>query len=210
MVTGIDEKIRKKIVRILQQRDIKQKELAGMIGVMPQNLNAYMTGKRGFGKKNVLRIAQALDIPAEKFYTGNVISKAKIKRAKDIPLLSWQKLVDCEHVVDVFRTDYADGRISYDSENETVFAVKVEGNSMSPEFKDGNIVIVSPLEKPSTGDFVIVRYAGNTLFRKIKFYDDTIVLKAVNVEYDDIAISSDDKHALSVLGKIEAKLVLYQ
>ncbi|MBF0565160.1 MAG: helix-turn-helix transcriptional regulator [Nitrospirae bacterium] len=67
MNASIDERVRSKITRISEQQGIKQREVAGTIRIMPQNLNAYMAGKRGVGKKNIARIAGAQGISEDAF-----------------------------------------------------------------------------------------------------------------------------------------------
>jgi len=37
------------------------------------------------------------------------------------------------------------------------FALRIVGNSMEPEFKEGDIVIIDPDVKPSPGDYVVAR-----------------------------------------------------
>ena len=45
------------------------------------------------------------------------------------------------------------------------YALQVTGDSMAPEFWDGCVIIVEPGGAVRNGSFVIVDYAGDTLFR---------------------------------------------
>ncbi|MBF0319060.1 MAG: helix-turn-helix domain-containing protein [Nitrospirae bacterium] len=209
MNTTIDERVRNKIVRILQQRGIKQKELASMIGVMPQNLNAYMTGKRGFGKKNICRIAKALDIPEEDFYSDSNVSRTKIKKAKRVPLISWVKAGLWHEAVDIFQPGYADQWLAYDTKDEYSFCLTVEGNSMEPEFKAGDIVVVSPSLAAVSGNYVVAKFGDDVTLKKLKILEDSVLLKPLNPDYDDIVISGRDRKNLRIVGKVIAKYVEY-
>lgn len=44
------------------------------------------------------------------------------------------------------------------------FALRVIGDNMLPEFKDGHIIIVDPAYPPCNGAFVVVNYQGEYLF----------------------------------------------
>ncbi|MBF0517699.1 MAG: helix-turn-helix domain-containing protein [Nitrospirae bacterium] len=209
MNTAIDERVRNKIIRILQQRGIKQKELAQMIGVMPQNLNAYMTGKRGFGKKNISRIAKALGIPEEDFYSDNTTSHSKLKKARKVPVISWVKAGLWHEAVDIFQPGYADHWLAYDTKDEHSFALRVEGSSMEPEFKAGEFVVVSPSLATVSGDYVVAKFGDEVTLKKLKILDDSVLLKPLNPESDDIIISGRDRKNLRIVGKIIAKYVEY-
>jgi SOS-response transcriptional repressor LexA len=209
MNTAIDERVRNKIIRILQQRGIKQKELAMMIGVMPQNLNAYMTGKRGFGKKNISRIAKALVIPEEDFYSDTNVSRTRLKKARKVPLISWVKAGLWHEAVDIFQPGYADEWLAYDTKDEHSFCLRVEGTSMEPEFKSGDIVIVSPSLAAVSGDYVVARFGDNVTLKKLKILDESVLLKPLNPDFDDIIISGRDRKNLRIVGKVIAKYVEY-
>lgn len=49
------------------------------------------------------------------------------------------------------------------------FALQVVGDSMAPDFNDGDIIIVDPAEAPQPGDFVWVEMEdGDSLFRRYR------------------------------------------
>ncbi|KJU84278.1 repressor protein CI [Candidatus Magnetobacterium bavaricum] len=209
MNTVIDQKVRSKIVRLLEQRGIKQRELAGMIGVMPQNLNSYMTGKRGFGKKNIDRIAKALNVPVEFFYSDSDANRSRIKKARKVPLISIDKSGVWDNDIDTTQDGYADEFLAFDASDIHAFALKVVGDAMQPEFRKNDIAIVSPSVTPTTGDFVLAKNGNNVIIRRLKILDAAIMLKPLNPNYDDITVPNKDRRFLRVIGKIVAKLVRY-
>ncbi|KJU84423.1 Helix-turn-helix type 3 domain protein, partial [Candidatus Magnetobacterium bavaricum] len=74
MNAKLNEMIRSKIETLMQQKSIKQNELAEMIGVTPQNINAYMRGKRRFGEKQLNRVAAALAIDVDALFVSQNVS----------------------------------------------------------------------------------------------------------------------------------------
>ncbi|HEY5635444.1 MAG TPA: S24 family peptidase [Burkholderiales bacterium] len=63
------------------------------------------------------------------------------------------------------------------------YALRVMGDSMTPEFPDGCIVIVDPGYVPRDGAFVIVDYAGDVFFRQLVFEGERRFLQALNPAY---------------------------
>jgi len=69
------------------------------------------------------------------------------------------------------------------------YALRVIGDSMAPEFVDGNIVIVDPAMNTHDGAYVIVDYAGETTFRQwVQSADGRCFLKPLNAAYEAIEI----------------------
>ncbi|KJU84680.1 peptidase S24 [Candidatus Magnetobacterium bavaricum] len=209
MNTIIDQRVRSKIVRILEQRGIKQRELAEMINVMPQNLNAYMTGKRGFGKKNIERIAKALNVPAEFFYSDTTANRSRVKKANKVPLISLDKAGMWDNDIDTTQDGYASEWLAFDASDPHAFAIRVVDDAMEPEFRKNEVVIVSPSVTPSKGDFILAKHGNSVLIRRLKILDVAILLKPLNPNYDDITVPNKDRRLLRVIGKIVAKVVKY-
>ncbi|KJU82595.1 phage repressor [Candidatus Magnetobacterium bavaricum] len=209
MNTIIDQRVRSKIVRILEQRGIKQRELAEMINVMPQNLNAYMTGKRGFGKKNIERIAKALNVPAEFFYSDPDANRSRIKKAKKVPLISLDKAGVWDRDIDTTQDGYASEWLAFDASDIHAFAIRVVDDAMQPEFRKNDVVIVSPSVTPSMGDFILAKHGKSVLIRRLKILDLAVMLKPLNPDYDTISIPNKDRRLLRIIGKIVAKVVKY-
>ena len=52
--------------------------------------------------------------------------------------------------------DYA-ARADCEIKDSKAFAVRIRGDSMSPEFPEGSIAVLSPSSQPKTGDLVVAR-----------------------------------------------------
>lgn len=71
------------------------------------------------------------------------------------------------------------------------YALRVIGDSMAPEFLDGNIIVVDPVMSPRDGAFVIIDYRGETLFRQFIVESDKKFLKAINEAYPTVEMEED-------------------
>lgn len=69
------------------------------------------------------------------------------------------------------------------------YALRVMGDSMAPEFWDGCIIIVEPRLTAQSGQYAVVDYAGETIFRQVIETDGRRYLKPLNDHYDTVEIT---------------------
>jgi phage repressor protein C with HTH and peptisase S24 domain len=81
-----------------------------------------------------------------------------------------------------------------DLSNEKVFALEVQGDSMEPLYRDGDVLIVSPTASMRKGDRVVVRTtAGEVTAKELKRKTaKSIELRALNAEHPDRAIPANE------------------
>ncbi len=80
------------------------------------------------------------------------------------------------------------------------FGVRVAGNSMEPEFHDGQTVWVRQQRSLMTGEIGIFLYDGSAYLKQLIATGEKLALHSLNPCYDDIVISPD--LPLRVLGKV--------
>ena len=80
------------------------------------------------------------------------------------------------------------------------FGVRVAGDSMEPEFHDGQTVWVRQQRSLMTGEIGIFLYDGNAYLKKLIAAGDRMALHSLNPQYPDILVSPE--LPLRVLGKV--------
>lgn len=65
------------------------------------------------------------------------------------------------------------------------FALRVLGDMMEPEFKDGCIIIVDPEGMVQDGCYVVAQYEEEFYFRQLRIEDECHFLICVNQGYDE-------------------------
>ena len=74
------------------------------------------------------------------------------------------------------------------SENSEAYALRVMGDSMLPEFADGQIVIVDPAYPLSSGAFVVVDYGGEVILGQYNVDDVHKRLVFLNADYAPLVL----------------------
>lgn len=68
------------------------------------------------------------------------------------------------------------------------FALRVMGDSMTPEFEDGAIIIVDPAAPCENGAYAVIEHNGEIIFRQYVTKDDKKFLRPLNDDYDTVAL----------------------
>jgi phage repressor protein C with HTH and peptisase S24 domain len=81
-----------------------------------------------------------------------------------------------------------------DLSNEKVFALEVQGDSMEPLYRDGDVLIVSPTANMRKGDRIVVRTKdGEVTAKELKRKTaKNIELRALNAEHPDRVIPASE------------------
>ena len=81
------------------------------------------------------------------------------------------------------------------------FALQVLGDSMEPEFKNGDIIVIDPDGVVKNGSFVFAVYQEEYIFRQLVIEDEAYYLKPLNPNYPTVQIDGlQAVHGLIVSG----------
>ena len=100
----------------------------------------------------------------------------------------------------VIEPEVCDDYFSLSPKGKPRFAVPVRGDSMTPDFRDGDIIIVERTSQASAGDFVLAKCDAEEegTFKKLVKKRDGYVLQPLNGEFSEIPL--DQKHR--IVGKV--------
>jgi SOS-response transcriptional repressor LexA len=92
----------------------------------------------------------------------------------------------------------------FGSDDDAMFCIEVEDNSMNPRFSKGDFLIISPAVWTRSGDIVAVEHGDDEKIREImqiNYMDDFVVLEAVNHKKAPIALVKG-KDNFRIIGKV--------
>jgi len=168
-------KIGDRIKKYREKIGLSQSELARRIGVKPQAVQAWETGKNGPSRKRGQAIAKELRITEEELEFGTSVERADPSPKGSNPdLLKKMSFILSESRIPLLSDEFREGWgiFPYRSEgimalldspegaSERAFGIRVRGRGMEPEFFEGEIVIVDPALEVQSGDFVVVLLEG--------------------------------------------------
>ena len=141
-----------------------QSALARLLDATPQTLHNWE--QRGVSKQGMLLAQRVIGCSASWIETGTGPMAAhghvNVKRADvgahSIPLISYVQAGVWTTVHDNYQPGDAEEYLLTDQDlSEHAFALEIKGDSMLPEFKPGDRVIIDPLVQPNPGDFVVAK-----------------------------------------------------
>jgi SOS-response transcriptional repressor LexA len=123
---------------------------------------------------------------------------------RGIPIISWVQAGTWREIVDSFPRGGADEYIlAHNSHGPHTFAVRIVGNSMEPEFRENDIVVIDPDVQPNPGDYVVARnHAEAATFKKYRprgIVDGQDVFELVPLN-EDYAVMRSDQQPIQIIG----------
>lgn len=159
-----------------------QDELALLVGVSRVSISQWERGDTSPKGPNFLKLAKTLGVAPESLLLGendevgssrgfNNVEPAVIPQGSRVPILSyvqaghWRGM--CEQATGF------DGNVEYVAASVDIgpcgFGLWLRGNSMTPFFNEGDLVIVDPDEQPRPGDYVVAKNGGEeATFKKYR------------------------------------------
>ncbi len=183
----------KRLSALMEERELKQAELAKMSGVRASSISDYLTGKYKPKQDNIDLIARALSVspawlmgyddkkessrisPAAPQDAPAPLSSDRRKIAR-IPVLGRVASgIPIEAIENI--EDYEERYISVLEDPHDYFALRIVGHSMEPRIWDGDVVIAKKTADVDSGSVAVVFVDGeDATVKQIKKSDEGITL----------------------------------
>lgn len=198
-----------RLKQLREDRNLTQEQAAKKVGAKFRTWQSWEHGVSIPRQSKIEKICEFFDISESELrgFTPNTENlNAPIQK---IPVISWVQAGQFTSISDPFLPGDADDYIHTITRGENMFALKVRNDSMTPEFNEGDIIIVKPGVEIRNNDFVIIKDVGSqeATFKQYKVYGRKIVLHPLNPKYDDIEL--DEKKKYVVVGKVLEKTKRY-
>ncbi|HAV6155377.1 TPA: LexA family transcriptional regulator, partial [Acinetobacter baumannii] len=171
-------------MEVLPPKKIKGVDLARAVGVKPPSVSDWLSGKsKTMEGENLLKASKFLGVNPNWLATGNgsptnnnieddQLSNVIFRdlNLHKIPILDFVQAGFWHEVVYDGTTPHSYTYTDYISSNpEAIFSVIVQGNSMEPDFKEGDMLIVDASIAPKPGSYVIAQNGSHeATFKKYR------------------------------------------
>ena len=171
-------------------------DIIDISGVFNNRSYDFMTGLNEEGRKRVCEYAEMLcdsGLYDDASATGPRGSKIRILPVYDLEAAAGKgRLLDLP--------DYSPAKVGNEVPITANFGVVIHGDSMAPEYQDGQVVWIHQQSKLEHGDVGVFTYEGNTYFKRLRDRVGGTRLQSIDSNYPDVIIA--DPEAIVTLGKV--------
>lgn len=209
-------KIALRVREMRRKLNLTQLELAEKIGATKQNISDLEKGKIKASRK-IFELSSALGVPISYLVgeTDEIEMNEKINinshSSMLVPLIQWRDLIklDSGKSSDI-KSNVSKWIACPVQHSEKAFAIKVKGDSMLPDFREGDIIFCDPEILPNSQDLVIAKPSSLKLpiFRRlIESEQGNYQLKASNSLASEryIEIESESQ----IIGKVTSQTRIF-
>lgn len=153
-----------------------QTAVATLLGEIPQTVNNWE--RRGISTPGLIKAQENIGCSVVWLKTGKGPMTIEANTNVDvmpigsirIPLVSYVQAGNMREAVDSYPVGGAAEWLLTDLDlSSSSFALRIKGDSMLPEFKEGDAVIIDPAVQPLPGDFVVAKNGENeATFKKYR------------------------------------------
>ncbi len=200
----IVEEFSDRLKKAMSLKGMKQVDLCNKTGLDKALISNYLSGKYKAKQDKLHKLAIALDVSEgwlmgydvdidREWFEEKEPSELNIDNARyiettskniKIPVLGKVPAgIPIEAIEDIL--GYEELPASMLRNGENYFALKVDGDSMYPDYKTGDIIIIRQQNDCNSGDDCIVMVNGDdATFKRVIKQEKSIILKPLNNEYE--------------------------
>lgn len=185
---------------------LTQQQVADLLNIQQTSYARYEMGTREPDTLTLSKLATIFNVSIDYLCRGDNdpspieprIRKGKKKSYITIPVLGKIPAgIPFEAIQDIL--DYEDLAAEETKPGHSYFALKIKGNSMEPEYRDGDIIIIEQQPTCNSGDDCVVMVNGDdATFKRVKLSDKGLTLLPLNPDYDPHFYSSAEIASLPV------------
>lgn len=215
-MSTIKEKIGQRIYEARKAKGLSQQGLANLTTDLKQSrINNWENGLRTPGPEEIKQLANALEVSAAFLMClSDEKQENQIKKlSRLIPLFDPHQACNTAHYFkDLREQGGLDGVILISASTELLpklgadaFALKMPNDSMIPEFRPNDILVIDPSAEPEPGNYVTVKVSGKLeaivcQYKKLSYTSSEFELLTLNDHWPNIKVI--DGVDVKIIGKV--------
>lgn len=206
------ESVGDRIRRLRKNLGLTQVKLAQMLGIKAPSVVQWESDKTNLSGENLLNAAKLFGVTPDYILYGGEIEQSAAPNMEmaqpdihRIPVISYvqagvwtapNEIRECDGNMAYITTDLELG--------DRAFAIVIRGNSMEPEFTEGDLVLIDPDEPLHPGDFVVAKNGDEeATFKKYRprgYSEDGKEIFELAPLNDDYATMRSDRQPIQIIG----------
>ena len=165
-----------------------QKQVALTLGVAGPSVSNWERGKTSPTHENLVRLAALYHVSMD-YIVGHDTEPEPSSQAVRIPVLGTIRAgVPLDAIEEIL--DYEEIPADWTRGDKEFFALRVTGDSMSPVYLDGDIIILRKSETCDSGqDCAVMVDDEDATFKRVKWSPRGVTLQALNPDYESMFFS---------------------
>ncbi|MGN5108339.1 LexA family protein [Aeromonas hydrophila] len=166
-----------RIKELRKKHGLTQQKLGELIGVKKSSISQWENDEHSPSGDNLAQLSKVFGVSAHWLSTGkgspepSNVEPAVIPQGNRVPILSYVQAGNWREMCE--QATAFDGNVEYVSAGGEIgpygFGLWLRGDSMLPQFKEGDLIIVDPDEPPQPGDYVVAKNGSNeATFKKYR------------------------------------------
>ena len=193
--------------QIRKEKHLTQKEVAESLGVTHATVSNWERGLNLPETPMAKKVAALFGVTVDELLTGKkeaypveiqYVPSDRTKKFIRVPVLGRIPAgIPIEAIEDV--EDWEDFPISETVQGKQYFGLKIKGDSMEPEYRDGDTIIVQQQERCNSGDDCAVMVNGDdATFKRVRLQENGMTLQPLNSKYEPRYFSANEVQSLPV------------
>lgn len=186
-------------------KQLTQKELAAKINAAHNSISNWENDQNMPDPDTIQNLCWALDVEPNYFFTvesqtpfpANIIPMPEMRKIPLVGSIACGEPILAEENIDEY--------ISIPKDLAGDFALTCKGDSMiNARIFDGDIVYIRQQETVENGEIAAVLIDNEATLKRVRLFDDHIVLEPENPMYKPFVYWNEDMNAVRILGKAVA------
>lgn len=196
-----------------KEKQLTMKELGQKLDLAESTISLYESGKREPDYQTLLKIADFFNVSVD-YLLGREEVSGNFEQTDSgsneyVKIPVYGKIpagIPTEMIEEPFVEDYEEINKNLLRGGNTYFGLKVKGDSMFPEFRNGDTLILKKQESCENGDYcaVSINHSEST-FKKVLIRENGLTLQPLNPNYEPLFFSNQEVIDLpvSILGVVK-------
>lgn len=193
-----------RLKQLRTEAEESQEYVGNLIGVSGQAVGQYEIGKRGLSQDKIIILANHYNCSTD-YLLGNSNIKMNNQTNPAVVLVygTIPAGIPMEMIEDIIDTEEIDANML--KGGKEYFGLKIKGNSMYPEYLNGDTIILEKMDNVESGTDAVVMVNGNDgTFKRIFKNKNGIILQPLNPEFQPMVYTNEqiEKLPIRVIGKV--------
>lgn len=197
-------KFKDRLVQLRKELNLTQTDFAEKIGFSRTAVSAWEIGRNEPSNEDTIKIADFFGVSVD--YIIGKTNNRKGESSSSAVVLVYGTIpagIPMEMIEDIIDTEEIDANML--KGGKEYFGLKIKGNSMYPEYLDGDTIILEKLDDVESGTDAVVMVNGNDgTFKRVFKNENGIILQPLNPEYQPMIYTNEqiEKLPIKVIGKV--------